>query len=130
MSDKYRLQATARVDPSLVLPAGSGCPSFSFPFEEEVTLAVKNYDEPTLLVDTPVPVDFGAVTNAAVVMISVSNGLKVIAQITSADGVDQAIPVDDTFILLCRSVPVTAINLTRMPATATKVKIFLGEKTI
>jgi hypothetical protein len=111
------------------LPLGSGCPSFAFPFDEEETLATKNYDEVDLTVDTPVAVEFGGVTEAGVIVISVANGLKVTAQITSADGVDQAVPVDDTLILFCRSVPVTAINLTRMPATATKVKVFLGEKT-
>ena len=129
MSDSLRLQATVRVEPSLILPAGSGCPTFTFPFEEEVILAFKHYDEPTLDVDAPVAADFGSVTNASVVIISVENGKKITVQVTSADGVDQSIPVDDTLILLCRSVPVTAINLTRVPATATKVKVFLGEKT-
>ena len=122
-------QGSLRVQPQVGLPLGSGCPTFAFPFDEVETLAVKHYDEPTLTVDTPVPVDFGSVTNAAVIVISVANGLKVVAQITSADGVDQAVPVDDTLILFSRTVPVTAINLTRVPATATKVKIFLGEKT-
>lgn len=129
MSDSLIFQGSLRVQPQVGLPLGSGCPSFAFPFDEEETLAVKNYDEMDLDVNTPVPVEFGGVTNAAVIVISVANGLKVMAQITSADGVDQAVPVDDTLILFCRSVPVTAINLTRVPATATKVKVFLGEKT-
>ncbi len=129
MSDKFTLQASARSAPNNTLPLGSGCPTIDFPFLEELTLATKNYDEPDLLVDTPVPVQFGAVTNASVVIISTVNGARITALITSADGVAQAIPVDDTLILICRSAPVTAIDLTRLPATATKVKVFLGEKT-
>ena len=129
MSDKFTLQATARSVPNRTLPSGSGCPTIDFPFLEELTLATKNYDEPDLLVDTPVPVQFGGVTNASVVIISTVNGARITALITSADGVSQAIPVDDTLILICRSAPVTAIDLTRLPATATKVKVFLGEKT-
>lgn len=129
MSDKFTLQASARAVPNNTLPLGSGCPTIDFPFLEEMTLATKNYDEPDLLVDAPVPVGFGGVTNAAVVIISTVNGAKVTARITSADGTEQSIPIDDTLILICRSVPVTAIDLTRLPATATKVKVFLGEKT-
>lgn len=129
MSDKFTLQASARTSPNVTLPLGSGCPTIDFPFLEELTLATKNYDEPDLLGDAPVAVGFGAVTNASVVIISTVNGAKVTARITSADGVTQAIPIDDTLILICRSVPVTAIDLTRVPATDTKVKVFLGEKT-
>ena len=129
MSDTFTLQATARAEPNSTLPLGSGCPTITIPFDEQVTLVVKNYDEVDLSVDTPVSVSFGGVVNASVVVISTVNGAKVTARITSADGTTQSIPIDDTFILISRSVPVTAIDLTRLPATATKVKVFLGEKT-
>jgi len=129
MSDTFSLSAHARSAPNNTLPLGSGCPTIDFPFSEEVALAVKNYDEVNLTVDTPVPVVFGGVTNASVVIISPTNGAKVTARITSADGVEQSIPVDDVLILISRSVPITAIDLTRVPATDTKVKVFLGEKT-
>ena len=111
------------------LPLGSGCPTITIPFDEEVVLAEKHYVEPNLTVDTPVVVGFGGVTNAHVVVIAPDNGKKVTARLTSADGTEQAIPVDDTFILITRTVPVTAIDLTRVAGTATKVKVFLGEKT-
>ncbi len=128
MSDTFTFLGNARIVPNLVLPAGSGQPTFTFPFSEEETLSVKNYDELNLAVDTAVSVNFGGVTNAAVVLIAVQNGLKVTARITSADGTLQAIPVDDTLILICRSVPVTAITLTRLAATATTVRVFLGQQ--
>ena len=129
MSDSFTLSASTRVMPNVGLPLGSGCPTFTIPFDEEVELASKNYEELDLAVDTAVVVPFGGVTNAAVVIIAVENDKKVMARLTSADGTEQAIPVDDSLILICRSVPVTAIDLTRVAATATKVKVFLGEKT-
>lgn len=129
MSDKFTLQANARATPNSTLPLGSGCPTIDIPFDEEVTLATKNYEEVGLSVDTPVAVSFGGVTNASVVIISTVNGAKVTVRITSADGATQSIPIDDTLILISRSVPVTAIDLTRVPATDTNVKVFLGEKT-
>lgn len=128
MSDLFTFLGNARIVPNLVLPAGSGQPTFNFPFDEQETLSVKNYDELNLAVDTAVAVNFGGVTNAAVVIIAVQNNEKVTARITSADGTLQAIPVDDTLILLCRTVPVTAITLTRVASTATAVRIFLGQK--
>lgn len=129
MTDTFKYQASARATPDVGLPLGSGCPTIEVPFDEDVILAFKHYTEPNLTADAPVAVDFGSVTNAAVVVVAVEDGKKVRVRLTSADGTDQAVPVDDSFVLLCRSVPVTAIDLTRVVGVDTRVKVFLGEAT-
>jgi len=94
--------------------------------DESATLGAKHVDEVTLTVDTPVVVPFGGVINANVIILKAVGG-KVRARLTSADGVAQSAPFDTYFILMSESVPVTALDLTRVAGVETTVRVFLGE---
>lgn len=63
--------------------------------------------------DTPEAIAFGDLTGAHVVLLKATGG-KVRARLTSTDGSQQAVPVDDVLFLVSRSVPITAIDLTRV----------------
>lgn len=76
--------------------------------------------------DSPVSVGFGSIVNASVIILRSTS--KVRARITSADGSTQSVPVDPLFVLLAGSVPVTAIDLTRLAGVNTNVTLFLGER--
>jgi hypothetical protein len=126
VADLFALQGGYTASPASGCP--SGLPTIDTPLAESVMLSAKQIVEPTLTVDSPVAVAFGGVTNANVVVIKVKNGGKVKARFTSADGSTQAVPVDSLLVLTALSVPITAIDLTRVPATATIVEVFLGQK--
>lgn len=100
-------------------------PSFSTPINETSVLKAKRLDDVTLTSDSPTAVAFGGVVNANIVSLKCDN--KVTALITSADGTSQAVPVDPYFVLQSRSVPVTAISLTRVAGIETRVEVSLGE---
>jgi hypothetical protein len=94
-----------------------------------LSLTRKDFDSVVLDVDTPVAVNFGSgVTSAAVVVLKATGG-KVRARLTSADGSQQAVPVDDQLLLVSQSVPIIAIDLTRVPGVLTSVDVFLGQIT-
>lgn len=95
--------------------------------DESVTLEHRQTTDPTLTVDTAVVVPFGSVTNANVIIMKAVGG-KVRARLTSADGSTQSVPFDTYFILMTDTVPVTAIDLTRVAGTETTVRVFLGQK--
>lgn len=76
--------------------------------------------------DAPVSVNLGSMTGAHVVILQATS--KVRARLTSSDGSQQALPVDPLQVLLTLAVPVTALDLTRLPGVATEVQVFLGEK--
>jgi hypothetical protein len=101
-------------------------PSFVAPIDERVTLTNKLYQEYSLDSDMPVSVAFGGLTSANVVILKAAGG-KVRARITSADGSAQAVPFDSYWILMSLANPVTALDLTRTPATPITVQVFLGE---
>jgi hypothetical protein len=108
-----------------------GVPSFApnvdAPFDESITIRTKTEYDQDLSVDTAIPLQFGGVTNANVVILK-STGGKFKAKLTSADGTQQSIPIDTVFVLIAQSVPITAIDLTRVPATPTTVRVYLAEK--
>lgn len=95
--------------------------------DESVTLKAKQLTEILLSADAPAAVDFGGVVNANVIIMKAIGG-KVRARVTSTDGSQQAFPFDTYFILMTDSVPVTAIDLTRLTGVSTTVRVFLGEK--
>lgn len=106
----------------------SGAASELAAINETVMLALKNGQDDYLLdVDTPVPVAFGGVTNANVVVIFADRKVRV--RLTSADGALQSVPVDGMVILISKTVPFTAIDLTRVLAQETRAKVFVGQKT-
>ena len=124
MADQFILSGSYTVAP---LSATSLDPSLATTIDEPLALKSKQFSDMTLSVDTPVTVPFGTVVNAHIVILKALGG-KVKARITSADGATQAIPFDTFLILMSQTVPITAIDLTRVLATATTVKVFLGEK--
>lgn len=102
-------------------------PNVDAPLDESMVVTKKTEYDVDLTVDTPVPVQFGGVTNANIVILKTVGG-KVKARLTSADGSQQSVPIDSTFIVISQSAPITAIDLTRVPATPTQVRIYLGER--
>jgi len=104
----------------------SFAPLIDTPINESINLDAKHLDEVDLTADAPVSVNFGGVTNANIVILKATGKCR--ARITSADGASQAIPFDTYLILMSESVPVTAIDITRVAGVETLVKIFLGEK--
>lgn len=102
-------------------------PNVDAPLDESMVVTKKTEYDVDLTVDTPVAVQFGGVTNAHVVILKTIGG-KVKARFTSADGAQQSMPVDSTIIAISQSVPITAIDLTRVPATPTQVRVYLGER--
>ena len=124
MADQFVLSGSYTVTP---LSLTSLDPSLATPIDEPLALKSKQPSDITLSVDTPVAVPFGTLVNAHVVILKALGG-KVKARLTSADGTTQAIPFDTFLILMSQTVPITAIDLTRVLATATTVKVFLGEK--
>jgi hypothetical protein len=124
MADQFVLSGSYTVTP---LSLTSLDPSSASPIDEPLALKSKLPIDITLSVDTPVAVPFGTMANAHIVILKAFGG-KVKARLTSADGTTQAIPFDSFLILMSQTVPITAIDLTRVLATATTVKVFLGEK--
>ncbi len=126
MADQFKLAGSYSTTPL------GGEPSFDpiidAPINEIIQLTNKVVDSIDLTVDTPVAVGFGGVTNANIVILKSTGGVKVIARLTSADGTLQSVPFDTFLILMSMDVPITAIDLTRLPATATTVRVFLGEE--
>lgn len=106
---------------------GSGQPTVTIPLDESVALSDASLQSSyNLTVNTPVAVQFGTLTAVNVLFIKTIGG-KVIVRITSADGTTQAIPVDSVLLLICTSVPITAIDLTRVAGQDTRVNVALGQ---
>lgn len=108
----------------------SGCPSVDIPIEELLQLQrPAHVTQVDLDTDSTKVVNFGDLAQAELVYIRAFGG-KVRARFTSADGIDQAVPVDPTCILFCSREPITALDLTRVAGAGTtvKVKVLLGEK--
>ncbi len=61
-------------------------------------------------------------------MVNIFADRKVTVRLTSADGVQQSIPCDGELMITSRSVPFTAVDLTRVAGQETRVKVFLGQK--
>ena len=126
MADRFTLSGGYATEPL------GGEPSFdaivTAVIDESVILDKKVVDTIRLTVDTAVVVDFGGITNANIIILKSTGGVKVTARISSADGAAQAIPFDTFLILMSMDFPITAITLTRLPATETDVRVFLGEE--
>ena len=106
----------------------SFAPNIDAPIDEAMTIRTKTEYDQDLTVDTPVALQFGGIASANVVILKSTSG-KFRARLTSADGTQQSVPVDSVLVLITQSVPITAIDLTRLPATATTVRVYLAEKT-
>lgn len=126
MTDRFALSGSYTTTPQSGEPSFD--PTIGALIEETVTLGKKVLTEIALSVDAPVDVDFGGLTNANVVILKSTSGVKVRARVTSADGSQQAVPFDTYWILMSADVPITAVDLTRLTGTATTVRVFLGEE--
>lgn len=126
MADLFKLSGQWGTSPQTGSLLASGAASLLAPINESVILAQKNFDDYRLLVDTPIAVAFGGVTNAHVVVVFTDRKIRV--RLTSADGAAQAVPVDGYLTIISDAVPFTAIDLTRVAAQETRVKVFIGEK--
>ncbi len=126
MADQFVLSGGYTTTPLSGVP--SFAPVITTPIDETAQLDLKKIDEIELNVDTAVPISFGGLTDANIVILKAVGGGSVKVRITSADGTQQAIPFDTFFILMSMTNPITAIDLTRTPATPTTVLVFLGEE--
>lgn len=126
MADVFRLDGSYQTQPT----SGnlSGNPEVDALISERVGLRNKAIAVYNLTADSPVSVSLSGMAGVNVIMLKTVGG-KVRVRLTSADGVEQAIPVDSFLALIDLTVPITAIDLTRQPATATTVQVFLGERT-
>lgn len=126
MADVFRLDGSYQTQPT----SGnlSGNPEVDALISERVGLKNKAIAIYNLTADAPVSVSLSGMTGVNVIMLKTVGG-KVRVRLTSADGAQQAIPVDSFLALIDLTVPITAIDLTRQPATATTVQVFLGERT-
>ena len=89
-------------------------------------IALKHSDEYSLTVDTPVPINFGGLANAHVVMLQAQGGSVVVA-ITTGAGTPQEVTIDTLLIIISKTVPVTAISATRAAGVTTQLNVFLAE---
>lgn len=124
MADAFKLIGGYSVTP--LGSALSFAPLMEATINEPKSIKAKQVSEQVLAADAPVAVDFGGVVNAHVVILKATG--KVRARVTSADGAAQSIPFDTYLILMSDSVPVTAVDLTRVAGAETTVRVFLAEK--
>jgi hypothetical protein len=125
LADNFSLSGSYSVSP-LSPPASADFDVLAVINESEV-LQEKSANSFDLSSDSPFTVPFGSVASASVMIIKVVSGLKIVATITTADGTAQTIPVDSFLAIISEGSPVTALLLTRTPATDTSVRVFLGE---
>jgi hypothetical protein len=126
MADSFVLDGSYSTTPAVGNPSGIG--AITAPLTESLQLTQKHYDTIPLGADAPAAINFGGVVNAHVVVLKATGG-KVRVRATSTDGALQAIPVDDLIIIISRTVPITAIDLTRVAGVLTLVDVFLGQIT-
>ena len=105
----------------------SGDPEISSPVDESVTIKNKAIGLYELTADAVVAVGLCGLAGAHVVILKTVGG-KVKVRLTSADGAVQSVPVDSFLCLISQTVPLTALDLTRVSGVTTTVKVFLGER--
>lgn len=126
MATAFRLQGSYTATPCSC-GGCSGDASLSAAINECVQLVKETYTTIQLTADATTPVAFGDCTAANVVVMRTVGG-KVKARFTSADGSQQAIPVDAFFAVISGAVPFTAIDITRVSGQETTVRVFLGQQ--
>jgi hypothetical protein len=129
MASLYTLAGAWTVDPA-EFGVQSFDPTFTAPVQESVLLARKLEVEYTLTADAPVTLPVGgpndAIKAAHVLQVRAVGG-KVRLRITTIDGAVQSVPADPLLIVISTSTPITAVDVTRTPATLTTVKVLLGD---
>jgi hypothetical protein len=126
MADVFRLSGEFSAAPAVYELGVQQAPEILAPLLHSLYLLRRANLTLSLTSDAPVAVNFGSLTGAHVIVLQSTS--KVRARVTSSDGSAQALPVDPLQILLSLAVPVTALDLTRLPGINTEVNVFLGEK--
>lgn len=128
MADAYRLSGSAETQPLVGSP--SMVSSISAVLDEQIQLAQKDAARQVFLnADGPISVPLPTgITGVNVLHLKIISGSSVVARLTSASGTTQSWPVDPLVILHTLTMPVTAIDLTRVAGVDTVVEIFLGQK--
>lgn len=103
-------------------------PTYTTPVQEQIVLAAKQETEPVLSSDSPFSVDLGTLSAVNVLILKTVSGGPCSVQVTWANGTLQTIPFDSYLILMSLTNPITALTLTRAPAVASQVYVFLGQK--
>lgn len=128
MADVFKLHGDITIGAASCGSGASGSPNVSLSLDETMTLkSTPVVGEYTLSADAIQAVSLGGLAGVNVLVVKATGG-KVKLTLTSADGATQAIPVDGLAVVLSRSVPYTAIALTRVSGTLTTVKVTLGEQ--
>jgi hypothetical protein len=126
VADIFQLSGSYCVNPASGFPSGD--PSIEASIDESMVLSKKQVLTVELDTDSPESVSFGDLTGANVVIIRAYGG-KVRARFTSTDGAAQAVPVDPLAIQISSTVPITALDLTRVAGSPTVTcRVLLGQK--
>ena len=125
MSDIFAITGSYSATPASGTPSAD--PIITAALDERLMLATEQYSQLTLTSDTPVALPLGGLSSINALIVKCVGG-KVRVRITSADGSQQAVPVDTFLALISASVPMTAVDVTRTPGVQTIVRYFLGQK--
>ena len=113
------------------LTASSGnapnSPELSYALDEALTVKAFQTYEMVLNADPAQAVALAGVANIHYLYVKTVGG-KVRVRVTSADGSQQSIPVDDHLILQASAVPSTAVDFTRVSGAVTTVRGLVAEK--
>lgn len=126
MYDIFRLQGTYSSEPSSA-SCGSTAATVYGLLSEVVGLTNKSVWASTLAADAPAAVNLGGLSNVHVLVLRAVGG-KVRVRLTSTDGSQQSVPVDGLLVVVSLSVPITAIDVTRVAGVETQVDVFMGER--
>lgn len=124
-----RLNGSITITPlggRLMGPA-SGVPSTEVPLDEPIALSAYMVQSLVLDTDSPMSVPFGGVASVNFLSVKAIDE-KVRVRLTSADGSSQSVPVDGLLVVQTDSVPITAIDVTRVTGIQTTVEVILGQK--
>lgn len=125
MSDIFAITGSYSATPASGTPSAD--PIITAALDERLMLATEQYSQLTLTSDSPVALPLGGLSAINALIVKCVGG-KVRVRITSADGSQQAVPVDTFLALMSASVPMTAVDVTRTPGVQTIVRYFLGQK--
>lgn len=125
MADIFALTGSYSATPASGTPSAD--PIITAALDERQMLATAQYSQLTLTNDSPVSLPLGGLSSINTLIVKCVGG-KVRVRVTSADGSQQAVPVDSFLALISASVPMTAVDVTRSPGVTTIVRYFLGQK--
>ena len=124
MADLFEFSGSFSATPATGAPSGQ--PTVSAPLAETLLLQHQLSLRLDLTTNDPVSVPLTGLSAAHVVFMRATGKVRV--RLTSDDGSAQAVPCDPTLNIISQSVPITALDITRVADQATTVDIFLGER--